>query len=53
MSDRTLTVCDIAWMVDRVREVSLLNFDIKAIFRICDRYAENLEQLLERKNGKS
>lgn len=42
-------------MVDRVREVSLLNFDIKAIFRICDRYAEGLEQMLERehllKNG--
>ena len=38
-----------AWMVDRVREVSLLDFEMKFMFDIMDRYAEGLQNILTRK----
>ena len=38
-----------AWMVDRVREVSTLEFEMKFITDIMDHYAEGLERLLTRK----
>ena len=37
-----------AWMVDRVREVSRLDFEMKFITDIMDRYAEGLQKLLTR-----
>ena len=38
-----------AWMVDRVREVSNLAFEMSFITNIMDDYAEGLERLLTRK----
>ena len=42
-----------AWMVDRVREVSLLSFEMGFMFRIMDSYAENLQKLITRKHDAS
>lgn len=38
-----------AWMVDRVREVSLLDFEMKFMFDIMDRYTEGLQKIHTRK----